>query len=600
MIYDIFGKVKQAMEKFNTQTITVVNYEQNDNARYLKENDGGYQFSQKRMLQDIDLAVNSVYRKGKYDSQNQRKLYLNIVNFYRNVAKKNTDVDVSNFVFRPVDNSTENIWAVWFLKRQFSNWVKDNGFSKTINDLNDDFNTYGTCVGKRVKDDFVRIPLRYLICDQSAETLLDGVKGGIPLIQEHEFSYLQTQDFNWDVAEEYEGKRKILEVYYYAKPAEIATLQGKPTAYKKDEKAVLTMCILMPEGKMDEDKRKKYAERVLFVEQIDTLPYEECHSEKQVGRWLGRGNVEKQLENQIARNLTVNMRRRSMLWSSKQIFQTQGDAVNKNLVKNVKDGDVMQVGLNGLISKVDLSTRALGDFQADDQVWKENSDQQAFAFESATGESFPSGTPFRLGALLSNSVMGWFDLQKEIFGIFLRDSFFNQILPIYKKRAKDDVILIGQSEEGYNDLKQMFVEFNAHKHYIDLLLSPKMLNSDIPNLDDIKSHVHSRLIKSPYLSVEVPKEIYKNAKYIMDLDITGESDAPADKETLTTLYTSMAQSGDPRAGQVLNVLLASMGKNLAAIAGQAPQAPTQTQQPVSQGGKNPMLQGLLPQNANNA
>ena len=84
------------------------------------------------MLQDIDLAINSVYKRGKYDKEGQRKLYLNIVNFYRNVAIKNTDVDVKNFVFRPVDNSTENIWAVWFFKRQFSNWVKMKDFLKQL------------------------------------------------------------------------------------------------------------------------------------------------------------------------------------------------------------------------------------------------------------------------------------------------------------------------------------------------------------------------------------------------------------------------------------------------------------------------------------
>ena len=606
MTNDVIGLINKTVEEFDTQTIAVIpDYQdKSDNIRYLSEQTGGYMFSQRQMLTDIDLAYNSQFKSGKYDREGKRKLFLNIMRFYVNVAVKNTDIDTKNFVLRPTDNSTENQWAVWFFHRQFKNWVKDSGFAKVINDLNFDFNKYGTCVLKQVKDDIVRIPLRTLRCDQSAVTLRDGIEGGTPLVQEHNLSYFQMSKFGWELPDEFTNKRKVYESYVYMYPSDLLELQGTPKgkeAEGKEQKQVLCMVVYMPSGQDEKDRRKKYAEKVLFAEQVDDIPYQECHSEKQDGRWLAIGNCEKQIENQIARNATVNLRQRSMLWASKQIFQTQGDAVQKNLVKNVQDGEVLQVGLNGLIQKVDTSTRSLGDYSQDEQVWEDNSQKQAFAFESATGESFSSGTPFRLGAMLSNSVMGYFDQQKEIFALFLKESFYSEILPIFKRRAKDDIVLIGQTEEGYNKLKEMFVDFNANQQYIDMMTSGSIFDMNIvPSMDEVKMGVENQLIKSPYLSVAIPKDVYKNAKYSVDLDITGESEEPADKETLTTLYTTLSQKGDPRADKVLEVLLASMGKNLSAIAGNTPKSMPTANPVAATGQQNPDLQGLIPQNATNA
>ncbi len=600
---DIFAKLGTAISEFNDKSVNVVaSINDEGTARYLEKNNNGYQFSQRRMLADIDLAINSVYKGGKMDSQGQRKLYINIVRFYLNVAIKNTDIDTKNFVLSPADYDNSNIWATWFTNRQFRAWVKDTGYSKVVNEFIVDYNKYGTCVSKKVGEKIVRVPLRVLKNDQGANTLLDGVKGGAPLIEEHLYSYIEMQEYKgtWDDCEYFEGKRPIYEMYTYIPIEDFMVLSGMTVPKvkensKEDEKLdemVLTMSILMPNGKDNNDKKKKYNDKVLFIEQVDELPYNECHSEKQDGRWLGIGEIEKQLENQIAKNLSANLRLTGMKNSATSIFQTQGDVVAKNLVKNVKNGDVLQVGLNGVITRVDMSTRALADFAGHDQVWEDNSQKQSFAFESATGESFSSGTPFRLGAMLSNSVMGYFDLKKETIGLFLQETFYSKMLPIFQKRAKNDIQVISQSEQGYGMIRDLFVETLTNKNFADMILSPNLFREGFPDKEMVRKSVEQEIVKNPYLFVEITKDIYKNAKYKIDLDITGESKDIADRETLTTLYTTMIQAGDSRANKVLDVILGSMGKNLQAIAGKSiPQAPIpQPSQPTS----NPNLQGLVP------
>lgn len=590
---DIYSQVDKAIANFNEDIDVVPRRSTDGSARYLDESTGGYKYNQATLLYRCEMAYNSKFESGELDPEGKRKLYFNITRFFVQVANKNTDVDAKNFVFRPVDNSLENIWSVWFYHRQFLNFNKKEGFSKVINDLRNDFNKFGTCVAKRVKGGIERVPLRVLINDQSAISLRDGIEGGSPLIQIHDLSYYQISQYGWDKPERFEGKKKVYEIYKYCTQQEYKELMNGEydTEYETADKSkdILVMCVLMPCS--DTAKKNKINDgKVLFCSQVDDIPYEEAHSDKIDGRFIGIGNIEKQLENQIARNSTVNLRQRSMMWASKNLFQTQGDLVVNNLIQNVKDGEVLQVGIGGTIDRVDTSSHSLADYAQEDQVWDDNSKQQAFAFESATGESFSSGTPFRMGAMLSNTVMGYFDLQKEIFGLFLRDLFYNQIIPIFEKNLKDDLILIGKTEDGYNDLLELMAEKQASDYYHDIMLSPDVLTKEIPTFEDVKDIITSKLVKSPFIAINMLKDNYKTAKYDMELDITGESEEPADKETLVNLYTTMTQSGDPRASKILETILAMSGKNLKAIAGKA-----NVVSPVQQtGASNPNLQGLIP------
>lgn len=586
MKYNVVSVFDKAVQSFDTERVPVI---------YDVDNKGQstHSFSQKEMISDIDLAWNSLYKDGKMDADKKRKLYLNIVRFYLEVAVKNTDVDIKNFVFTPVDYSTENKWAVWFFKRQFGTFVKDSGFGKVINDLNWSLRKYGSCVSKKVGDEVIRVPLHSLRLDQKAQTMMESIEGGVPVIEEHEYSHYQMTQFpDWDVPEEFIGKRKVWEGYILLSDEEYAEVKGEEYVENEEteNEKKLYLVVVMPEGKKEEDRRYKHESRVLFCEEVDELPYQECHTGKQDHRWLGMGEVEKQLENQIGKNLSTNLRVRGMTWAAKNIYQKAGDPIGRSLLTQVKDGEVLEVGLNGQISRVDTATRSLADFQQHEASFDDNSQKQSFAFESATGESFASGTPFRMGAMLSNSVMSHFDLERETFAFFLKESFFKQILPIFKERVGKDLFIIGSTDEGFRELMELYIEVNANEYYSKLAVSPEVFDMErIPSPEEVKQFVALKLEKEKHLYANVPKNVYKNAKYKVDLDITGEDKDPADKETLTTLYQTMSAKGDPRAEKVLDVLLSSMGKNLQAIAGKAPV------NPVAQTAEgNPDLAGLVP------
>ncbi len=579
---DILKTLQDNIDDFNKGSIKIVGAKTNGSVRYGgSEDDTGYMFSQKEMIDTIDLYYNSKYEKGNKDSQGQRKLFLNKVKFAQNVAEKQTDVDVANYNFIPDHEKDSN--KVWFIKRKFIVWTREHDYGQLLNELNKDFSKYGACVLRKRKDKVERISLRKLMNTQDATSLKQAPLEGGYVIVEHDLSYYQMKqmpDWNLDDIEKFKGTKKVYEMYSLMGRGE---LDGTD-----DEEEVLTVSYLCPDFQEYGDDTA-----ILFLDEIDEVPFEEAHWDKQDGRWMGVGVVEDLIENQIAANLTANLRRKHLLWGAKKLFQTQGDAVAKNLAKEVQDGDVLEVGVRGEITPVPTESRNLAEFSANDQTWDSNGEQKTFTFEVSSGETLPSGTPFRLGVLMSNSAARHFDLKRENFGLFLYRSFFSQLMPIFKKQTKEHNVAVMNGEDGAEFVKEAVILWNAERRY-----NAQLLNGTIPNFDLIRDEVAEEIDKKAFMFVNVPEGYYNDAQFYMQLDITRqEENTDATMATLTTLYQTLAQRGDPRADKILDQIIGLTGKNPNKVLGSQ-----EVRQEVTQIQPNPQanLQGLTAQNGQTA
>lgn len=291
---------------------------------------------------------------------------------------------------------------------------------------------------------------------------------------------------------------------------------------------------------------------------------------RQDGRWLGIGEVENLFENQIVQNMTANLRKRAMYWSSKHIFQSSDTEVAKNLVRNVKDGDVLRIMPNGNVTPVAIETRNLAEFQASEQLWESNSDKKSFTYEVATGEALPSGTPFRLGVVMSNAVNSHYALKRENLGLFFNRVVMEQVLDIFKKQNKGaHKMMIPADEKGIEFLKRETKALNVF-----LSFKEQLLQGIIPDIEAISTKVDEEMAKKKNLGFDIPDEYYDQVKATVTLVITGENVNIEKKiESLTNLYNTMAQKGDPRADIVLKRVMALSGEDYDAFGQvEAPQA----------------------------
>ena len=75
------------------------------------------------------------------------------------------------------------------------------------------------------------------------------------------------------------------------------------------------------------------------------------------------------------------MRIRSALWSSKKIYQSSDESVGKNLVSEVKDGEVLYVNAGGQVTPVNVQTQGSPDYNSTDEAIDKNADQKSFTYE---------------------------------------------------------------------------------------------------------------------------------------------------------------------------------------------------------------------------
>jgi hypothetical protein len=546
-MFNLYGKVIEEIAEFE-KPIDIV-----PKSKSAK----GYKFSQIETVNLIDLYSASQFESGEFDSEGMKKLFLNVGNFRCEVASKQVDLDVKNFVFTPED---DNEMAANLMQKDFRLWAKDTYFGELINEVIDALPKYGTVVLKKVKDKLEFTPLQVLRNDQKAKSLDKSPY----VIEIHEDMTVEDmRSFkDWDLSKlnmEFGDTYTVFERYGYVPLDYYNREKGLPVNEEDKKKTIYVVAFICASSNKDNSGH------TLFMEKAK-LPYQEVHWERVYGRWLGRGEMEKQFENQVARNMIANLRRRALMWSSRKVFQANSELVAQNLIRDVKDGEVLVVGMNNQVTQIDTSTRTLAEFQSAENVWEENSNQKSFTFEVATGEALPSGTPFRLGVVLSNSVNSYFGLKREKIGLFFKRVVIEQLLPEFKRKMSYEHLLsLSKGEEFYNKLLKIKIDYEFNR-----IAKKKILKGEMVNSAQLREFVTRAIDGFNTQYVNIVKGFYDNVNAKVNLTITGENtDIQKKLETYTNIYNSLSQKGDPRAENVLRKIVGITGDNFDDIVGGA-------------------------------
>lgn len=566
---DIYAQLQKELYEFFNTKVHIAGNKSSDSARFLTNKNKNYEFSQWETINLIDLYYNSKFESGAIDSEGQRKLFLNVGKFRSNVASKQIDFGVKNFTFLPEDGTSE--WGPYLLGKEFKYWARENYLGELINTNVDAFPKYGWVVNKEVKGELEFVPLQTLRNQQDAKSLNEARY----VIIEHPNMTFDEMKKNkgWDTDGlnlEFNESTTVYERYGFVSREMYAKYKGEKVDPKTKNEAIDCLTIMT----LKHNEKKEPNGHILFMEEIKKRPFVEAYWDKQHGRLMGIGEIENQFENQVGANMAFNLYRRNLLWSSKKIFQSPEEGIAKNLVKDVKDGEVLKISPNGNITQVDMGNRSSADFSNFSSILEKNSDQKSFTYEVATGEGLPSGTPFRLGVILSNSVNSHFKLKQEKLALMFKRAMYDLILPGFKQKFSDKhLVTMFADEEGFESFKQIAINLNLN----DAILQ-SLKQGIVPDVDALKEEITNQISTQRVLSVLIPDSFYDDIKYKIILEITGEEiDIPKKIETLTNLYTTLVQTGDPRSEQVLKRILSYAGENFDVLAGPKPaQIPQQS------------------------
>lgn len=499
---DTLKKINKEIEDFKSREIQIV---------------PGLGFNQYDILQKIFFYYNSKFVSGDTDEEGDRKYFLNIVKNPCKVFTKAIDFDTKNI--RLLTEGGGDSLKTWFMERDLKYWMKDKQFGKVLNRIFKELPIFGSVVLKIVDGTPYFVDLRNFIVQQSADTL----ESSNFIIEVHNLTPGEFRKIGKKMQWKQSDIDKVIDEFH----------KMKNTSHIK---------LLERYGEMEEDGSWKYR-RIFFadvgIDEYDAArginishkgveleskewtgnPYWEFHAEKVAGRWLGLGVVETLIEPQVRINEIANLQAKSSYWVALRVWQTRDSGINRNLMTDVRNGEILNV--ESEISPVDTSDRNLSYYDFETTKWFKNRDEMSFAYDAIQGDRAPASTPLGETKINVAQTLSYFEGIQENVALDIKEMIYEVIIPQFEKDASPEhtLRLVGKDLEQYT---QMVKNEMVLKEMIRFIESSDTFPTP-EDRDTIALAAEELIKKDKEFLLTVPKNFYKDSKYNIDIDITGES-----------------------------------------------------------------------------
>ena len=514
---DILNLINQEKDEFENKHIKIV---------------PGYQFNQRNTIQQAYSYYNSQYTEGgKTDDEGDHKYFFNVVKGPVRTTTKAIDFDTKDIKFQTASGG--NPLKTWYMERELKQWMKDKRFGKVLNRIFDELPKYGSSVLKVINGVPHFVDLRNFIVRQDADSLNDASY----IIEKHLMTVNKFKKvgkkLNWDNIEKavkdfnkndepyiivWERYGNIDGIYSRIFFADV----GFDTQTEQTGEPV-------PQDGI-ELKRTK----------IDKHPYWEFHMERIPGRWLGIGVIEILADTQIKMNTDTNLEAKLSWWMGTIQFQTSDVGFNRNLATESENGKVHTV--EDPISQIPIDMRNTQFFSLSMQKWLLNRDEMTFARETIRGETPSSGTTLGAVRIATIQASGYFDQLMENIAESIKEFLYEVIIPQFKKENTQAhaIRLVGEDLDTYNKL---FINQKTWNSMFEFMDKHKKLPS-AQQFELMSVAIAEQIKTGQERLVELPKSFYDDAKYKIDIVITGEmKDTKAQANNMFAALQALQASG---------------------------------------------------------
>lgn len=484
----------------------------------------GMTFNQHDTIERIYYYYNSKYQTGEVDEEGDRKYFFNIVKNPCKVFSKAVDFDTKNI--RVLTTGGGDPLKTWFMERDLKFWLREKNFGRILNRIFMELPIFGTVVLKIVDGTPYFVDLRNFIVEQSA----DKLEHSNYITEVHNFTPAKFRkvgaQMKWDkdkieeAITRFREMKGVSHIRVYERYGEVAEEDGSGNVtypYKR----VFVADVGVDEYDQFNRLVVQHAGIELSSEEWDGHPYWEIHGDKIPGRWLGIGVVETLFEPQIRQNEIANLQSKASYWAALRVFQTRDAAVARNLLTDTRNGEVLNV--DSEITQIDMSDRNLAFFADEYQKWIRNRDELTFSYDVVQGERLPSGTPLGSAKIAASQTLSYFEQIQENIALDIKEMLYEVILPRFaQETSKEHVLrLVGQDLETYANMVKGQMLFSDMLRRIK---KSKGFNLPTEKEKEIALFAIDQAIKqNKEQLVTIPKGFYKDLKYDIDIDITGES-----------------------------------------------------------------------------
>ena len=565
----------------------------------------GLSYSQYKTLKKVEYYTNSQYMTGNKDNLGRQKPFFNIVNAKVNLAITATDLDTKDIEIMAKNPASFD--KSFIIRKEVQNWMSESNFALTLNEIGETRARYGGVLIKKViKNGKLSIEIpewKNLITDQV--DIDKGVK-----IEKHYMTpaeYSKVHDaFNLNVPID-----KVLKLASNKRSLNTTTITKTPTKYV----VVWEIHGEFPESMMDtEGKKYRYSNQYHVIvgdevgkqlsvhaeeESEDEILYKYLAWRKVPGRGLGAGVVEDGFEAQVWTNDAKVREKEIMEIASKIGFKTTDPKMQNNVLTDLDNGFILKLGQGHDIQQLNTVSNAIPEFNNLVKSWDDQYSKVSSTFETNSGDSLPSGTPYRLAVVQSQNANSLFDYRRQELGIFLKEVFDEWVIPfLIKKINKKHILSSDFSHDELKTIDSAFATEEANKQFIERILKGEEVTQETYDqifnmqLEFIQSTKGRRFL-------DIPDNYFKDFETTTDIVTTGEQiNKAVVLESLNNIVTTVAQNPqilqDPILSQIFGRIIEVTNVGLSPISlGIGVNKPVQTPQQAPQAPQQAVQQGKV-------
>jgi hypothetical protein len=439
MIQDIYGLAQQVSKKFRDETNIIDVVE-------------GLSVDTYTILREVEFLSSGHYMFGDYDEDGELIPFHDIITRILENQRAAEEVDTADLKITTDDQEFHT--RAMLVDKYNQEWLRKNRIDKFINDAIETRGKYGGVMVKVVDEDD-NISLQVVDWNDFTGDAAD-LQSGLKCIENY---YTPAQlleiatERGWDI----DACKQVIEDY--AEPDQ--DKDGQRTQVDTTAVYILVRELsgVMPKQYIDE-KADEYSYsyqihylagielkgedghkgKTLFSAELEKSPYYYLPYKRRGGKdkLLGIGMVERAKHGQVQTNRAAQQYKKALDLASTHVLQSGDKTIKgKNVLRNMKPGTILHVKEGHNISGVDMSPQALAHLDRFLMTVQNQVDRATGTYAVSTGENLPSGTPYRLGAILDQNAQSQFDLRREEFGIFLDHIYQEHILPFLLKQIKN-------------------------------------------------------------------------------------------------------------------------------------------------------------------
>jgi hypothetical protein len=413
----------------------------------------GLSFHMYESIREIEFLTSGHYMTGDYDENGDIKPFADIMTRLLENQRTAEEVDTADLAFATDD--PDYYTRAMLLSKFNDDWLAKHNIGKKLNEAIEARGKYGGLLMKVTESDD-DLELEVVDWNSFAGDPQD-LKTGVRVIN-HFYTPSQlievAKNRGWDMsavteAIELYSDDTITENHREQKETQgnyvlVREVTGDMPKYflsddeEKDEHNYVHQIHYIAGSEIKGDKGDSKGV-TLFSAELPMSPYYYLPYKKRGGNehMLGIGVVERARHGQIQTNRAAQQYKRSMDFASTHVLQSASKNLKgKNVLTQMKSGSILQVEENKGISGVDMSPQALRFLDNYLAQWQGIVDRATGATSIGTGETQPSGTTYRLGAILDQNAQSQFDLRRQEFGIYLNEIYTERIIPFFIKQIR--------------------------------------------------------------------------------------------------------------------------------------------------------------------